>query len=162
MELITRYPESAACQNAYYNLACIESIRRNTEPALNALEQAVRLGFTDHEWLLEDGDLEPLRSHPRFQQIVSLARTGLLEDLGEGWLAKLTPFLPPRSRLFELPLEQQREILMQAGAQLTDAEQQRLLEMAPETLRESLAATLIEANATSCRRGLLARFNVGP
>lgn len=54
-----------------YNLACAEARLGFKELALDALDSAVRLGFTDWKMMLADEDLAGLRDTPRFQ---SLAR----------------------------------------------------------------------------------------
>ncbi len=147
-ELVERYPESDACQNAYYNLACIASIRKRPAEALRSLNLAVQLGFTDHEWLLEDGDLAPLRELPEFQRIVENARMGKLnEDFVDGstWLSRLVPFLPPGKLFFELEVVEQMRVLKEHGGELTAAERSALLEVAPpdlvSVLREILGQT---------------------
>ncbi|MCU0962782.1 MAG: protein kinase [Pirellulaceae bacterium] len=53
-----------------YNLACIWSLAGNTGEAIDCLEQAVRNGLTQKGWLEHDGNLDPLRSHPRFQALL--------------------------------------------------------------------------------------------
>ncbi|HLW78352.1 MAG TPA: tetratricopeptide repeat protein, partial [Terriglobia bacterium] len=53
-----------------YNVACGFSLLGNVEPAIECLEQAVKLGFAFKEWIEHDADLEPLRSHPRFQALL--------------------------------------------------------------------------------------------
>jgi serine/threonine protein kinase/Flp pilus assembly protein TadD len=58
-----------------YNLACIWALAGHTGEAIDCLEQAVRNGLTQKGWLEHDGNLDPLRSHPRFQALL-----GELED----------------------------------------------------------------------------------
>lgn len=53
-----------------YNLACAEARLGFSELAFEALESALRLGFRNRALLLEDPDLEPLRTKPRFQELV--------------------------------------------------------------------------------------------
>lgn len=43
-----------------YNLACSYALLNNTRPALNALSQAIELGYDDFEHLRNDADLENL------------------------------------------------------------------------------------------------------
>jgi len=54
-----------------YNVACIYAVEEQVEPAIECLEKALDHGFGHKEWLLHDPDLDVLRSHPRFQQLVS-------------------------------------------------------------------------------------------
>jgi len=41
------------------------------ETALDLLERAVALGWSNTRWLMNDNDLVPLHDHPRFKQIVA-------------------------------------------------------------------------------------------
>lgn len=53
-----------------YNAGCIYSLLGSVEPALTSLEQAVRLGLRQKGWFEHDSNLEPLRTHPRFVQLL--------------------------------------------------------------------------------------------
>jgi hypothetical protein len=142
LRLVEKYPESRSCQSAYYNLACIASIRKLNADSLRYLRRAVELGFTDYEWLLEDGDLQSVRKEAEFQRILEQARTGQLQDMGRTWLAILTPELPPGRSLFELDRLQQQEVLQRAAPKLNEAEVESLLKAAPQGQREWLAALI--------------------
>ena len=61
--LVRLQPENST---AYYNLACSLALCRRKAEALRALRQAVRLGYTDFEWMSQDPDLESLKPHPEF------------------------------------------------------------------------------------------------
>lgn len=54
------------CTAAYYDLACYYSLQAKREQALAAMEMAFCKGFCDFEWVLQDPDLEGLRSNPEF------------------------------------------------------------------------------------------------
>jgi adenylate cyclase len=54
-----------------YNAACGYANGGNTERALDLLDRAVHTGRGYRAWLESDPDLDPLRSSPRFQQILS-------------------------------------------------------------------------------------------
>ncbi len=41
------------------------------ESALDLLERAVSLGWSNAQWLLNDDDFAPMREHPRFQQLLA-------------------------------------------------------------------------------------------
>jgi tetratricopeptide (TPR) repeat protein len=56
---------------ARYNLACSLALSRRKPAALRALEQAIALGYCDYEWMQKDPDLEGLRNHPAFQQLLA-------------------------------------------------------------------------------------------
>lgn len=49
-----------------YNVACTYSNAGRTEDAIDYLERAVGVGFASKEWIVNDGDFEPLREHPRY------------------------------------------------------------------------------------------------
>lgn len=55
-----------------YNLACLYAITGNTERGLDWLEKALDRGFTEDETILNDRDMDPLRTSPRFQAITGL------------------------------------------------------------------------------------------
>lgn len=53
----------------FYNLACSYSLLGRIDPALTALEKAVRLGYHDARWLVKDPDLANVRRDPRFTRL---------------------------------------------------------------------------------------------
>jgi serine/threonine protein kinase/Tfp pilus assembly protein PilF len=53
-----------------YNVGCIQSLAGQMEEALDSLEEAARLGLTYKEWYEMDGNLDPLRDHPRFMALL--------------------------------------------------------------------------------------------
>ncbi len=54
----------------HYNLACSLALAGCPAEALDSLETAVGLGYSDAGFLLEDADLTSLRSEPRFTDLV--------------------------------------------------------------------------------------------
>ncbi len=54
----------------YYNLACSHSLLNQLDPALEALEKAIHLGYQNFEHLKEDSDLDNLRKDYRFIQLL--------------------------------------------------------------------------------------------
>jgi hypothetical protein len=54
----------------HYNLACSLALNGAAKEALDALEAAVRLGYSDAAFLVEDGDLTSLRQDPRFEALL--------------------------------------------------------------------------------------------
>ncbi len=54
-----------------YGIACFHCMLGKYEEALDYFEKAVRAGFAHREWIETDKDLDPLRSDPRFQAILS-------------------------------------------------------------------------------------------
>nr|WP_255607423.1 adenylate/guanylate cyclase domain-containing protein [Phyllobacterium sp. 2063] len=68
---------------AYYNIACAYSILGDIEKALDLLEHVVPRNTAEQmSWFDNDSDLDPLRGHPRFQQMYA-ARLRELQ-LGDG------------------------------------------------------------------------------
>jgi serine/threonine protein kinase/Tfp pilus assembly protein PilF len=53
-----------------YNVACIQSLSKRYEDALDTLEKAVRSGLTQKNWLEHDSDLDPLRQFPRYKKLI--------------------------------------------------------------------------------------------
>jgi TolB-like protein/Flp pilus assembly protein TadD len=55
-----------------YNAACFFSLAGDTDRALDCLENClVKVGNISREWLVHDSDMDNIRNHPRFQEIVS-------------------------------------------------------------------------------------------
>jgi predicted Zn-dependent protease len=54
----------------HYNLACSLALKRRFKESLERLKLAVELGYRDLQWILEDPDLENLRTHPAFQRLL--------------------------------------------------------------------------------------------
>lgn len=57
-----------------YNVACVYSIAGNVERALDLLEKAIHNGGGNLGWIVNDADLAPLRSSPRFQTLIGSLR----------------------------------------------------------------------------------------
>jgi TolB-like protein/Flp pilus assembly protein TadD len=55
-----------------YNVACIRSLAGKVEEALDCLEMSVRNGLTERRWLERDSNLDPVRSHSRYQALLEL------------------------------------------------------------------------------------------
>jgi TolB-like protein/cytochrome c-type biogenesis protein CcmH/NrfG len=55
-----------------YNVACIQSLAGKVEEAFDCLERSVKSGLTEKRWLERDSNLDPLRSHPRYQKLLAL------------------------------------------------------------------------------------------
>ena len=55
---------------AHYNLACSLALSKRKTDALRALGEAVKLGYNDFDWMQQDPDLEPLKEHPLFLQLL--------------------------------------------------------------------------------------------
>ena len=57
-----------------YNLSCSLALTDRTLEALEALEEAVALGYDDVEYLLRDPDMDHLKDEPRFVELVRRLR----------------------------------------------------------------------------------------
>jgi tetratricopeptide (TPR) repeat protein len=53
-----------------YNVACVYALHGEVEKALDCLVNALKHGFAHKEWIEHDGDLNSLRSHPRYQTLL--------------------------------------------------------------------------------------------
>jgi adenylate cyclase len=62
-----------------YNVACIQCLAGRIEEALDSLDKAVKSGLTQKDWLEHDSNLDPLRNHRRYHNLIRLLdrpRTG--------------------------------------------------------------------------------------
>ena len=55
---------------AHYNLACSLALKKRSQDAIAALSRALDLGYQDLDWILQDPDLDPIKTHPKFQGII--------------------------------------------------------------------------------------------
>ena len=69
--LVAKLPDDAT---VHYNLACSLSLCAQPGAALDALEQAVRLGYDDADHLLKDEDLAGVHGEARFQALLEQLR----------------------------------------------------------------------------------------
>ena len=53
-----------------YNLGCIHALAGDPEESLGCLERAVARGLSQKGWFVHDGDLDSIRSHPRFRELM--------------------------------------------------------------------------------------------
>ncbi len=53
-----------------YNVGCIYSMLGRIDPAMDCLEKAVDRGLTQKGWYEHDSNLDPLRPHPRFRNLL--------------------------------------------------------------------------------------------
>lgn len=65
--LVKLQPASAT---AHYNLACSLALSKRKAAALRALHHAVELGYEDFDWMSQDPDLEALKQHPGFLDLL--------------------------------------------------------------------------------------------
>lgn len=56
---------------AAYNAACAYALQNDRDHAFQWLDKAVDLGYADADHYIEDSDLDPLRTDPRFQQVMN-------------------------------------------------------------------------------------------
>ena len=55
---------------AHYNLACSFALKNKEVQAIETLNFAIKLGYVDRDWMLQDPDLKNLRKHPSFKDII--------------------------------------------------------------------------------------------
>jgi tetratricopeptide (TPR) repeat protein len=75
-KLVRLLPTNAT---AHYNLACSLALSKRPSEALESLQHAIDLGYSDADWMLQDPDLEELKGNPRFQKLLQR-----LEENAEG------------------------------------------------------------------------------
>jgi len=67
---VTKAPMDSVVQ---YNAACFYSLDGQVEKALDCLENChLKIGNLNREWLLHDSDLDNVREHPRFADILAM------------------------------------------------------------------------------------------
>lgn len=66
-KLVKLQPDNAT---ARYNLACSLALLKKKQDALRELRQAVKLGYSDVDWMQQDPDLEALKQHPEFRTLL--------------------------------------------------------------------------------------------
>ena len=54
----------------WYNLACSLALLNRRDSALQALKRAIELGYSDHEWMSRDHDLQSLREDREFKSLL--------------------------------------------------------------------------------------------
>ena len=55
----------------HYNAACLYALAGEIEKSLDCLENCyLKVGSLNREWLMHDSDLDAVRDHPRFAQIL--------------------------------------------------------------------------------------------
>ena len=54
----------------YYNLACSHALLNQSEPALEALDKAIHLGYENFDHLQNDSDLDNIRKERRFHELL--------------------------------------------------------------------------------------------
>lgn len=65
--LVRLLPQNAT---AHYNLACSLALLKRKAAAIRSLRQAVRLGYTDFDWMRQDPDLDGLKQDPAFNSLL--------------------------------------------------------------------------------------------
>jgi tetratricopeptide (TPR) repeat protein len=66
-KLVRLLPTNAT---AHYNLACSLALSKRLNEALESLQHAIELGYSDADWMLQDPDLEALKNNPSFQKLL--------------------------------------------------------------------------------------------
>ncbi len=59
-----------------YNLACLYSLAGEVTSALEALEKSYEAGLADPEWMRQDSDLDNIRKHARYKELVKRMEAG--------------------------------------------------------------------------------------
>lgn len=69
--LVKLKPDNAT---ARYNLACSLALMNKEKAALDTLDEAIALGYDDHQWMEKDADLKSLRGNTRFEKMLAQLR----------------------------------------------------------------------------------------
>ena len=65
--LVTLQPEDPTI---WYNLGCSLALLNKRDEAMQALQRAVERGYTDHEWMSRESDLQSLREDGDFKSLI--------------------------------------------------------------------------------------------
>jgi len=68
---------------AHYNLACAEALLDNIAGALVSLEKSIQNGYGNVRHMTCDPDLKSLQGLPKFQELVELAKVGVVQEFKE-------------------------------------------------------------------------------
>lgn len=55
----------------YYNLACTYSVMKKPQPALTALDQAIKHKYHHYQWMMVDRELENIKDLPQFKKLMA-------------------------------------------------------------------------------------------
>jgi len=66
-KLVKLQPANAT---AHYNLACSLALSKRKADALRSLRHAIKLGYRDFDWMQQDPDLDDLKKHPAFAELL--------------------------------------------------------------------------------------------
>lgn len=69
--LVSLCPDDA---EVWYNLGCSLALVGDRDQAFDTLDQAVRHGYHDADWMSRDEDLATLRDDPRFTSLIARLR----------------------------------------------------------------------------------------
>jgi tetratricopeptide (TPR) repeat protein len=75
-KLIDAHPKAGQVIPSAYNTACCYALLGEKANALEWLERAVKLGFSDADHIDKDSDLDSLRTDSRFRTIVEKLKRG--------------------------------------------------------------------------------------
>lgn len=76
-----RHPNfRGAMANAYYNLACVQSLQGKAKTALANLEHGCRWGYNDYDWMGKDGDLKNVRALPEYAKLATELKSGKAKE----------------------------------------------------------------------------------
>lgn len=68
---------------ALYNIACVHSLKKDADKAIEYLEQAVAAGFTDTTQMKSDADFKNVRDDKRFKELIERINNPLIGN----WMA---------------------------------------------------------------------------
>ena len=70
-ELQKKIIEKSIKKNSeYYNMACLYSIMGDEKNAILYLDNALKNGYSNYEWMKNDDDLKPLRDKSSFLELM--------------------------------------------------------------------------------------------
>lgn len=73
-EMVKVAPDAPARAYTMYNLACLEALQKRHREALEALAEAVEMGFAEWQDASSDENLRPLRGMPEFKRLIVIMK----------------------------------------------------------------------------------------
>ncbi len=55
----------------HYNLSCSLALMGQLGEAVEVLMSAIEMGYSDFDWMMQDKDLDPIRNHPAYKELLN-------------------------------------------------------------------------------------------
>jgi HEAT repeat protein len=79
--LINEAEDGTDLRLVYYNLACALALDKQLDESIEALRTSIDIGYTNLEWIQQDGDLANIKDHPAYRKLMEEAAADLGQKL---------------------------------------------------------------------------------